>query len=201
LGTRDGQTCHAVSIVLHFFSPHPRFFLYFLLTILTLPVQLSHTRNSFHLGARYTFSCVLFCRRSSSGWCPLLSLYSRPGSTIFLTSNVHFSALLFWFESLYQSSLYRLNPNLPPTITLLYHAIVFLCQAVTASGNFAGVTGLSPASLTALRFSCCWHTTHPSLSLSEFQRFDTPIPLLLSVSLVLLALMVSRYLNFLRLCL
>jgi importin subunit beta-1 len=54
----DGQTCHSVSIALQFlFSFEPRFF--FFLTILTLLVQPSQSRNFFLPWVRYTFFRVL----------------------------------------------------------------------------------------------------------------------------------------------
>jgi hypothetical protein len=55
---------------------------------------------------------------------PLPSLHYIQGSTLLLTSRVRFPVVVFGLNHIYQSSLYRLNPNPPPTITLLYHAIV-----------------------------------------------------------------------------
>jgi len=74
---------------------------------------------------RYTFSACFVCRWSSSGGVfPSIPLL-RSGSTL-LTPNVHSPLLLlFWFKSLLSIIAVSLNPNPPPAITLLYHAVVF----------------------------------------------------------------------------
>ena len=88
----------------------------------------------------------------------------------------------FGLNHSYQSSLYRLNPNLPPTITLLYHAIVFPLPSRHSEWKLR--LALSVVLLSPL--AC-------HLSLRKFQHFDSSITLLLSVSLVLLSHNIPRY--------
>ena len=125
--------------------------------------------KSFLPWVRYTSPACFVRRRSSSGWCSLLSLF-RPGSTIFLTSNVHFSAC-FGLNHFYQSSLYRLNPNLPPTITLLYLAIVFPLPSSHSEWQ------LHPSSVHPLAYNVALLplTCHASIleQISAFRYFDS----------------------------
>lgn len=74
---------------------------------------------------RYTFSVCFVCRWSSSGGVfPSIPLL-RSGPAL-LTPNVHSPLLLlFWFKSPLSIIAVSLNPNPPPAITLLYHAVVF----------------------------------------------------------------------------
>jgi len=136
----DGQTCHGLSIVFQFSFPLTSRGLFL------LPYHTYFTGSTFEiaillstLGSLYLLPCALFVDGpSSSGVSSSIPLL-RPGSTFFLTSSVQSSCLLllFWFESLYQSSLYRLNSNPPPPLHRHIMQSFYPCQAVLANGGFA----------------------------------------------------------------
>ena len=94
--------------------------------------------NSFRLGFVIPLPCALFVDSHPLGGVSSFIPHLRSGSTLLLTSRVHFSppVVVYGLNRPYQSSLYRLNPNPPSTITLLYHAVVPPCQAVMANGSF-----------------------------------------------------------------
>ena len=137
--------------------------------------------KSFHLGFVIPFPCALFvdgyplASGGVSSSIPLLRL----GSALLLTPSVY-SSLLFFFglNHYYQSSLYRLNSNPPPTITLLYHAVVFSLPSCVKR-QFRPSSQFITHPLTACRAILAlflhWFAIYPSRVLertSAFQYFD-----------------------------
>jgi len=180
----DGQTCHCVSIILlHFLLLRAKAFL-FLLTILTLLVQCSRSRNSSCLGFAIPFPCPLFVDGHLSGGVSSSIILLRLGSALLLTSSVHFLLLFFffWFESLLSIIAVSLNSNPPPPLHCYIIQSFSPRQAVTVNGSFAYMHHHPPAYhtmpfLTGLPIS--------SPVLEPISAFNISISLLLSVSLVL----------------
>ena len=169
------------SLLRAFFPYEPRSF------SLSLPylLYLFNVRNReiFPPWIRYTFSMCFVCRRLSfsSRRCllfhPFITFGLRPPP---YTKRLLSSLLLFFFglNHYYQSSLYRLNSNPPPTITLLYHAVVFSLPSCVkrqfrSSPQF--ITHPLTACRAILTLFLHWFAIYPSRVLertSAFQYFD-----------------------------
>ena len=170
----DGQACHSVSIVLRFFLPFgPRFFTsslqYFLYWFNLRIREILSTLGSLYLSMRFVR------RRPSSGWCPLPSLYSRPGPTIFPYIQCSFPTLLFWFESLLSIITVSFESQ-----SSSHHYIVISRNRFPLPSRHGEWNISSSTTRLQPHVSPTGTPIHPNLSSSEPQRFDNPIPLLFS---------------------